>query len=384
LAETSLADRYGTRSFGDKMGGAGNRSSGFDYLRVALALSVVSWHSLVTSYGTELQSRVLAGPWRSIVAVILPMFFALSGFLVAGSLQRNALPTFLGLRALRIMPALAIEVMLSALLLGPLVTDGSLTNYFQDVRFSNYFLNIIGNIHYFLPGVFAGNPFPFYVNAQLWTIPFELQCYVLLAVSGMAGACRYPQLLAVTTIGLQGACGGLAWLTGHDDGGLGSTVPGYVLTLCFLAGVTLYLMRDRVSYNFLLLTISIVLIGLALQLPYGDFLIPFPVAYGTVFLGLANPRRWFLVRWGDYSYGIFLYGFPIQQLVASQGAAFHSWYINLLIAVPLVVAFAAVSWVIVERPALSLRRHVISVGATAGAVVERSATALRVQAARLW
>jgi peptidoglycan/LPS O-acetylase OafA/YrhL len=340
------------------MEAARGRPAGFDYLRVGLALSVVGWHSLVTSYGTDLQSGILDGPWRSVVAVILPMFFALSGFLVASSLQRNTLPTFLGLRALRIMPALMVEVGLSALLLGPLLTSGSLGDYFSDARFFEYFLNIVGDIHYFLPGVFTGNPFPFYVNAQLWTVPFELQCYVLLALAGLVGVCRYPTLMVVVTIGLHGLWGGLALLTGHDDGGLGSTVSGHVLALSFLAGVTFYLMRARVPYNLLLFGASVAVVALALQVPYGDYLIPFPVAYGTAFLGLANPRKWFLVRWGDYSYGIFLYGFPIQQLVVSRGAVFHSWYANLLIAVPLTVAFAALSWTVVERPALSLRRHV--------------------------
>lgn len=340
------------------MRASGGRSTGFDYLRVGLALSVVGWHGLVTSYGTDLQSRVWASPWRSLVGIILPMFFALSGFLVAGSLQRNTLPTFLGLRVLRIVPALAVEIGLSALLLGPLLTRLPLAEYFADARFSAYFLNVTGDIHYFLPGVFDANPFPSYVNAQLWTVPFELECYVLLAIAGIMGIYRRPGLLLFATIVLHCIWGGQTMLIGHGEGGLGSTVPGNVLALSFLAGVNFYLLRDRIPADWRLCVGAAALTGIALQVPFGDYLIPFPVAYLTVCLGLLNPKRRFLLRWGDYSYGIFLYGFPIQQFVAGLGPEFHNWPTNLALAVPLTIAFAALSWTAVERPALSLRRYV--------------------------
>src|SRR5260370_18233609 len=131
-----------------------NRPSGFDYIRLILALGVIWSHS-----------RLLTDDWQILpffsfmfglfVALLLPMFFALSGFLVAGSLERsNTLITFLGLRVFRIMPALTVEVLLSALVLGPLLTTASLENYFLSTIFRLYFLNIVGDIHYYLPDVF--------------------------------------------------------------------------------------------------------------------------------------------------------------------------------------------------------------------------------------
>jgi peptidoglycan/LPS O-acetylase OafA/YrhL len=340
----------------DRMSRAGGRPSGFDYLRVCLALAVVGWHSLVVSYGTDFQARFLAGPWRPAPALILPMFFALSGFLVAGSLRRNTIASFLALRALRIAPALAVEVCVSALLLGPLLTQLPVGEYFSDQRFLVYPLNIVGDIHYFLPGLFDNNPFPFYVNAQLWTIPFELECYVALALLALVGICRAPGplLCATVTLNLVWAAEDLArggWATA------GSIVPGHVLPLCFLAGVVLYMFRDRVPFRFSWCAAAFALSLVGLSLPGGDYLVAFPVAYLTVAIGLLNPRKRWLVGWGDYSYGIYLYGFPIEQLVASRGAAFQHWYIVLALAVPLTVGLAALSWNLVERPILGLRRH---------------------------
>jgi peptidoglycan/LPS O-acetylase OafA/YrhL len=147
-----------------------------------------------------------------VVTLILPMFFALSGFLVAGSLERcRTLVGFLSMRALRILPALAMEIVLSALVLGPLVTDLPTAAYFGDPEFARYFLNIIGDIHYHLPGVFVTNPLAS-VNQQLWTIPFELECYVALAVLASLGLHRQRQtFVAVVTSQASPCFRGTAW-----------------------------------------------------------------------------------------------------------------------------------------------------------------------------
>jgi hypothetical protein len=99
-------------------------------------------------------------------------------------------PRFLTLRAVRIFPALFCEVTISALILGPMLTTFSLQKYFSDLKFYTYFLNVIGRIHYYLPGLFLDNPFPQNVNNQLWTIPFELECYIAITILALLWAWR--------------------------------------------------------------------------------------------------------------------------------------------------------------------------------------------------
>jgi peptidoglycan/LPS O-acetylase OafA/YrhL len=153
------------------------RSSGFDYLRLGLATLVILDHAVPTTYGDRFRLQYL----QPFSPAILPMFFALSGFLVAGSLERSkTLITFIGLRLIRICPALVVEVTLSAFLIGAAVTTYPLASYFRDPLFLSYLLNVLGDIHYYLPGVFENNPIPGWVNFQLWTLPFELLCYVIL------------------------------------------------------------------------------------------------------------------------------------------------------------------------------------------------------------
>lgn len=87
---------------------------------------------------------------------------------------------FLGLRAIRIYPALVVDILFAALIVGPLVTKLSLAAYFTDPGFADYLWNVTGHdIVFYLPGAFAENR-QIYANRQLWTVPFELLCYISL------------------------------------------------------------------------------------------------------------------------------------------------------------------------------------------------------------
>jgi peptidoglycan/LPS O-acetylase OafA/YrhL len=82
----------------------------------------------------------------------------------------------------------------------------------------------------------------------------------------------------------------------------------------------------------------------------------FPIAYLTVWLGLFNPRRGALIRSGDYSYPLYLYSFPIQQMLFSIVPGGRVWWINLVLAIPVTFVFAALSWHLIEKPAQAGRR----------------------------
>lgn len=353
------AGRHGT--IAAKLAQADNRPAGFDYLRLVLASGVICTHTINTSYGQAAAEAFWDTPARLLVGPILPMFFALSGFLVAGSLARCvSLISFLGLRAMRIVPALAVEVVLSALLLGPLLTALPLADYFASNLLHRYFLNVVGMIHYVLPGVFLDNPVPGRVNGQLWTVPFELECYALIALLAMLGIAWHRVVLLMTTIALQLLLLARWWL---GNGGDWTTVPGPVLVFCFLCGITLYAWRDRLRWDWGVCAGSAALGGVLLLTPGGDWIVAAPITYVTVFMGTLDPPRQRLMLSGDYSYGIFLYGYPLQQLVASFGPDFRHWWINLIIAFPLALIVAVLSWWTVERPILAHKPRLLALEA---------------------
>jgi peptidoglycan/LPS O-acetylase OafA/YrhL len=334
------------------------RTSGFDYMRLALASGVIAMHSVITSYGQLAEIAFWQSPIRPVIRLILPMFFALSGFLVAGSLERaKTLGGFLGLRAIRILPALAVEVVLSAFIIGAIFTTLPLAKYYIDPLFFRYFFNIIGHIQYHLPGVFETNPLPKQVNNQLWTVPFELYCYAILATLALLGIRRWQIMGPVTIVALSAVY--LAYRLLKFPGGdpiVIGPLTGYMLIVCFLCGVTLYQYRDRLPYTratfWAALLLSVILVWFV---PFGDFLAPLPIAYLTVYLGLQDPKRWAIIRGADYSYGMFLYGYVIQQMIAALGPWAHHWLLNAALALAIAAAFAAFSWHLVEKPALKLR-----------------------------
>ena len=137
--------------------------------------------------GVNPNDHQLTGLGRPITLSYLPMFFALSGFLVTGSaLRTGRLIPFLGLRVLRLLPALLVEVTLSAIILGATFTQLPLSEYYASPMFWSYFLNIVGDIHLFLPEVFNNNNTDI-VNSNLWTLPWELQCYIVMSVMIVTG-----------------------------------------------------------------------------------------------------------------------------------------------------------------------------------------------------
>jgi peptidoglycan/LPS O-acetylase OafA/YrhL len=283
------------------------------------------------------------------------MFFALSGFLVAGSLERNkTLISFLGLRLIRLIPALAVEITLSALILGPVLTDKNLEQYFTDSKFLSYFTNILGIINYQLPGVFSQNPYPNVVNSQLWTVPFELECYAILTIIASVGLFQSKRLLLGTVLTLQIVVGLFVIIhpPPFEVFGLGRLLIGP-----FLAGLTLYRCRNFIPWNgFIALGCACLLFVLLRHSRAADYMISFPTAYLTVYLGLLNPKRNKIVLSGDYSYGIYLYGYPIQQAFATLGSWTHHWWLDVIVCLPIAAIFAAFSWRIIESPAQKLKK----------------------------
>ncbi|MBW4023797.1 MAG: acyltransferase [Proteobacteria bacterium] len=347
----------------DRLNATGGRPSGFDYLRIILAASVIFFHSFDLTRGRNVAFYDLHGLFRPIDALIVPMFFSLSGFLIAGSLERSrTLISFLGLRAIRLVPALLVETVLSAVVIGLLFSNLSLRQYFSDASFRAYFLNILGDIHYNLPGVFEHNAFPRLVNGQLWTIPFELKCYMAISVIAIVGLVRKKYAFLALVVLLNAAIFvHHSFLAPQPAGHTveASHVRGVVLVADFLFGIALYLFRTRVIWSKWLFLPSVLGIFLMSSLPFafwGDYLVPPLVAYATVYIGLLEPKRLNIVSSGDYSYGLYLYGFPVQQaMIATVGPAARHWYINFPASIAISAVIAVGSWHLVEKHAGRLR-----------------------------
>lgn len=344
-------------TFQDKMQSAGGMTTGFDYLRIGLSLAVLIWHGIALSANSpELDAELWSGPFRFLPAAIIPLFFALSGFLVTGSLGRTRLHQFVTLRFIRLIPALAVEITLSAVIIGLIFTTLPASQYFSNRGFYAYFLNIVGDIHFYLPGVFVEEPSQGLVNGQLWTIPYELECYLALVLLAIATATRH-RLAFVAVVAALSVALTVRVLLGHPISPF-THAPGRVLVLCFLAAVGLYLYRDVIPYSGLLGAISAVATGVFLQIPDASYLAAFPVAYLTVYLGLTRPPA---IPFGDLSYGVYLFHWPIQQSIVHAIPGVQSWWLLILISLPLTAVCAWLSWTWVEKPILVRKKPILAV-----------------------
>ncbi len=294
------------------------------------------------------------------------VFFVVSGFLVTGSLlARGTLASFVRARALRIFPALAASALGTALVIGPLVTALPIGRYFahwDTWRFAlqNSVTWPLG-VRWWLPGVFLGNPGGPAVNGALWSLPWELTMYVMLGVLGAVLLRRRGPGVSASLRGVVLALAAAATL-GH---GLNEAlslsdrfevVQGLRLVALFFTAASLQLLRDRVPLTAPLFLGALASLALAMALG-GGWLALYPLALGYIVLWLAlvpaGPLRLYN-RLGDYSYGFYLWQFPLQQWIMLRRPETTQPEL-IALAIPATLALAAVSWHLVESPALAFK-----------------------------
>jgi peptidoglycan/LPS O-acetylase OafA/YrhL len=132
---------------------------------------------------------------------------------------------------------------------------------------------------------------------------------------------------------------------------------GSTLVMSFVAGLVIYRYRERIPWSFRLFLLACAVSVALIFVPNGVRFSALPIAYVTMYLGLQDPPRNKIMLSGDYSYGLYLYGFPIQQALMAISPALRHWYLNLLLAVPCAIVVATGSWWLVERPALAQRKR---------------------------
>ena len=345
---------------------------GFDYVRLGLALLIFNAHAGAITNGRPEDNLLIVGnaaarsvhhwsSWREpIYTALVPAFFAVSGFLVTSSAFRTRnVRTFLAFRLLRIFPALTVEVTLSALVLGPVFTALPLREYFTNEHFFRYFGNIAGFVTFVLPGVFLANPVPGIVNNNLWTLPPEFWCYLLLAglmiVTLVYSRAVYSVLFVVATVFM------LPWAFLHEYGMSRGNLELPVIVYYFFAGCFLYHWRDRIPLNAVLYLVAGVAAYALFYLPHMVMIAPLFLSYFIVAVGMTRWPHLPLVKRGDYSYGIYLYGFPLTQaLAASLPWLTRETLLFRLSAFVLTAAFAVFSWHCLEKPALRFKTLLVA------------------------
>ena len=336
----------------------GERANNLNLLRFGAAALVVLSHSW------PLSGHGLHDPLASLQrhfdlgGLAVTVFFAVSGYLIARSYDRRAsLSDYVRARALRIAPAYVVAIVYATFVLGPLLTTlppGAYLASGDTWRYVGTTLSFFGAVDR-LPGLFAGNPYPMAVNGSLWTLALEIFCYAALAIAAACGALRRPWL-AATIAAMLFVAGETSRqfvaLLPHDAV---FTTPRLAGT--FVAGALAYAWRDRLALSpwiALALLAAMPLVASTRLEPYGLF---GAIAYATLTFAY---HPWLDIgafrRFGDASYGLYVYAFPTQQAIAAVTGPIAPLVLFAL-AFPVVVALAAASWAWIEKPALRWRRR---------------------------
>lgn len=339
-------------------------NNNFTPLRMICAIAVLYGHSwglsLGIALGTDPISYYLLPTYgRSLPSLAVEIFFVISGFLVCASYsKKNNVILFVRARFFRIYPGLVVAV-LFCILLGAAVTTLSLSEYFHSKALWDYFKfnsMLINGLNFDLPGVFAKNPYPSVVNGSLWSLPYEVWLYVSLAILGSlqvinARATYNLFLILVSLAYLQQAPENLLFLKEkmHVE-----------LAFFFMLGSFLYINREFIDISLksllILLTIyySLQFIFLAHEIHFFIYMKCICISYFVILIAYHPALRIkSLDKIADVSYGIYIYAFPIQQLIAYLNPKIQPWsifFISSIITIPI----AYLSYRFIEAPFIKL------------------------------
>jgi peptidoglycan/LPS O-acetylase OafA/YrhL len=334
------------------------RDNNFNFIRIAAALAVLFSHSFNLATGIWDAEPLARHLGMSPASIAVDVFFITSGFLVTGSLlSRSSVLEFVLARIFRIFPALLVMVILTVFGLGLYFTKMDPASYLQDPQVWKYLVkntSLFSGIAFGLPGVFESNPFKYVVNGSLWTLTAEVQMYAILAflwvITGaipVLGRRAFgPLIVSCAYAAAVLRIGGLSSNALEDQG------TGFFFM--FFSGSAYYLLKDHVILSRRLFGISAALLALCAAERHAFFVVyNLTIAYIVLLLAYVPAGR---VRQynalGDYSYGVYIYAFPIQQAFA---ASIPGISIGSLAAISAATALvlAGLSWHLLEERALA-------------------------------
>jgi peptidoglycan/LPS O-acetylase OafA/YrhL len=333
--------------------GIAQRANNFDVVRLLAALSVVFSHSFLIAEGSEAIEPFawITGNQCILGLVGVFVFFIISGYLVTESYCRQPAPgRFAVRRMLRIYPGLLVNALICAFLVGPLISALPVGLYFAGPELRQFLMKTLtldpGPLH--LPGIlFADNSVGLLVNGSLWTLRYEMMMYLMILALAAARLLRLSSAIALVGVGIAAVYFEKA-LTPFGDIGEWAWFVGF-----FASGMVLHFLRDRLVFagRYALLAAAALVVFVWL----GHFIMLFPLAGAYLVIWFARRHdRWldYSKHVGDLSYGLYIYGWPAEQLVMWLSGGKALWWQVFLGSLGLALPAAWASWHGIEKWAL--------------------------------
>lgn len=334
-------------------------ADGFDTVRLVSAFLVIIGHASVIATGSGNIIGAKAGV--DLGAVGVSAFMALSGFLVIRSWENDPhLWRYFVKRFMRIMPGAIVMTIGTVLVLGPVLTEIPVRQYFAEPATWTYLWNniLLFPIQYSLPGVFPNNPLPHVVNGSMWSLPVEVIGYAMIGLFGLIGATRRRYLVVVALLAFA-TLSQRMW-TGQID--LPKTilmVPTLQLVSflgMYCSGMALHLYREKIRYSWTAVLICLAIDFAFYASPTLEVVRMVTLPYIVLAVAHLLPSRFSIpTSLTVASYGVYLYGFPTEQFLRYEGLT-SPWLLAVTTMV-LALGLGLLSWHLVEHPAMKARRY---------------------------
>lgn len=339
----------------------GMKSQNLHLMRFIASIMVILSHSFVISTGTEVDEWFvkLSNEQVTMGGFAVAIFFLCGGYLIAMSAEKNQTAgKFFSARVLRLFPPLIFATFFTIILCGFFSEFGQILYYLSPTTWV-YMYNCFFYRVYYLPGVFTGNPYGAVVNGSLWTLPVEFICYILCFVAMKMKLTKkktYPFTVPLVLAGTFGV-----WFLGHGIPAIREVIRPVLL---FYIGMGYWIYREHIQFTMRNFVIAIAAFFGLMAVGQGTLamLLAFPYIMMTIWFGMkqCSPK---LGKLGNYSYGIYLWGFPVQQAIVYMNDGYPMEpMLNAVIAIPISIVLGAITYLISEKWFMSFARDVKEAG----------------------
>ncbi len=342
---------------------ATNKDNNFNLMRLIAATAVLVSHSFALAIGSSSAEPLGTSLGVTFGSMAVDFFFIISGFLVTGSLlTKKSLLQFAWARILRIYPAILVVVFLSVFVLGIFFTTYPIHSFLSAKQTYAYLfknMTLISGVTYTLPGVFEVNPYKNSVNGSLWTLPYEVRLYAMLGVLWAVASIMRSHRLRIFKFSVVSlaAVSAIGLIAEHLHFLWSSKYIFLRLFFMFFTGASYFVMKERIILSKAVFLFCFLGILLSAFVHKDLFFLMNALLSAYVLFYLAyvpSGRIRFFNRFGDYSYGVYIYAFPLQQIAAAcfPGISVSEMFIISLFGT---LCFAFLSWHLIERRALRFK-----------------------------
>lgn len=344
----------------------GGAVNAFDAIRLILASLVVLEHSyfLIDNHYRRDPLFLISGGQLNCGQLAVYMFFALSGFLVTRSLmQSRSIVAFMARRIGRIVPGFIVASAVGCLIVGPLTTVDP-AQYFRSQNWPLQILRTLTLNQIAVSDVLAGNAVTL-VHGTLWSIKYEFDCYMWLALFGTLGLFR-PRIVIATFIAISVAFGA-AILAKYEPPVIDHGIMAFLVSSphrwldlmpYFIAGSAFYVFRAAIPKSMAWFAAAVIAWFASLTAGGAYVTTLLCGTYAILYMSLSQAGDIkVLGERVDLSYGVYLYGWPVQQLILYWTHTTLSPVVLFAISMVVTAIVAYLSWRFVEHPGLLLARN---------------------------